>query len=254
MQTKSLIERFARGWNQYFPGAELPIAFYYSDERGEIELVDSAKTNRCLIASLIRVRSGTPLAFDEHSIGCAGGKRYSGFSFTLRRNFEYFLSCGIEGEMEGERYKKSPEIVRQIMEKWPKLTAPKKYLIFKRWDLLENSDEPEAVIFFTRPDVLAGLYTLAGFDEIEDRVLAPFGAGCATVVLHPYLQNQSETSHCIIGMFDLSARPFVPADVLTFSVPMKKFVKMVENMDESFLITETWGKISGRMERSDNKD
>lgn len=27
-------------------------------------------------------------------------------------NFEYFLSCGIPGKLEGERYKKTPELVR----------------------------------------------------------------------------------------------------------------------------------------------
>jgi hypothetical protein len=249
---KPLKQKFVERWNKYFPCAELPIAFFYSDEETGVELVDGAKSNRCLIASLIRVRNGTPLRFGETSIGCSGGKRYSGFLHTLRQNFEYFLSCGIPGKMEGERYKKSSEIVKQVMAKWQDLKAPKKYLVFKRWDLLESGDEPEAVIFFAKADVLSGLYTLAGFDEVEDRVIAPFGAGCSTIVLHPYLQNQSDTPHCIMGMFDLSARPYVPADTITFSVPMKKFVTMVDNMDESFLITETWGKIKERIEKTCN--
>lgn len=38
-------------------------------------------------------------------------------------------------------------------------------------------------------------------------------------------------------MFDISARPLVEKDVLTFAAPMKKFQTMVANMDESFLIT-----------------
>jgi hypothetical protein len=44
-------------------------------------------------------------------------------------------------------------------------------------------------------------------------------------------------------MFDTSARRFVATDELTFSVPFKKFVGMVENMEESFLITRTWKAI-----------
>jgi hypothetical protein len=39
----------------------------------------------------------------------------------------------------------------------------------------------------------------------------------------------------------------VDAGVLTFSVPMQKFERMVANMDESFLITESWNKVKGRM-------
>jgi len=29
-------------------------------------------------------------------------------------HFEYFLSCGIPGKLEGERYKKSPELVKEF--------------------------------------------------------------------------------------------------------------------------------------------
>ena len=54
-------------------------------------------------------------------------------------------------------------------------------------------------------------------------------------------------SRAIIGMFDLSARPFVAADEITFAVPMNKFTTMVKNMDESFLITKTWKNIQKRI-------
>jgi hypothetical protein len=48
-------------------------------------------------------------------------------------------------------------------------------------------------------------------------------------------------------MFDVSARPCVPTDVLTFSVPMKRFIRMVGNMEESFLITNSWRKVLKRI-------
>jgi hypothetical protein len=51
-------------------------------------------------------------------------------------------------------------------------------------------------------------------------------------------------------MFDPSARPCVPVDVLTFAVPMKKFVEMIGSMDESFLITRTWDKVKSKIGRS----
>jgi len=54
-------------------------------------------------------------------------------------------------------------------------------------------------------------------------------------------------------MFDVSARPFVPTDTLTFSVPMNKFVRMIENMEESFLITDSWSKVRKRINRGENK-
>jgi len=48
-------------------------------------------------------------------------------------------------------------------------------------------------------------------------------------------------------MFDTSARPFVASDELAFSVPINKFVSMVGNMDESFLITNSWKVIQKRI-------
>jgi hypothetical protein len=41
-------------------------------------------------------------------------------------------------------------------------------------------------------------------------------------------------------MFDVSARPCVPTDTLSFSIPMNKFEKMIGYMEESFLITDSW--------------
>jgi hypothetical protein len=48
-------------------------------------------------------------------------------------------------------------------------------------------------------------------------------------------------------MFDPSARPCVPENVLTFAVPMKRFEKMTGYMEESFLITDTWSILRKRI-------
>jgi uncharacterized protein (DUF169 family) len=246
-----LKERFMELWARYFNGAELPVAFFYTEREEmapKVRPPKSPEVHRCVIADLARARSGKPLCFDIYSMGCEGGKRYFGFSEVLRPNFEYFLSYGIPGELAGERYKKSPALVNTIMKKVPALHAPGKYIIFKRWDLLDKEDNPEAVIFFATPDVLSGLFTLANYDEKElNGVFTPFGAGCATIVLYPYLENRSRHPRGVLGMLDVSARPCVQKDVLTITFPMKKFKTMVANMEESFLTTESWKKVRKRI-------
>jgi uncharacterized protein (DUF169 family) len=247
-----LKEQFLELWKEYFNGAELPIAFYYSDNAGDIEVVKKPSDHTCVIGVINKVRKGKPLCFNTDSIGCFGGKRYLGYLNTLGPNFEYFLSCGIPGEMEGERYKKSPEIVRELMKNMPVFKAPAKYILFKRWDSLNENDNPDVLIFFAPPDILSGLFTLAGFDEAESNsVIAPFSAGCGSIVMHPYLEKESPRPRCVIGMFDVSARPYVPSGILTFSAPMKKFEIMVSNMKESFLITPSWDKVRSRIIRSE---
>ncbi|MHB8110724.1 MAG: DUF169 domain-containing protein, partial [Syntrophorhabdaceae bacterium] len=231
----------------------LPIAFFYSNDEAGSTLVKGPKNpeeHRCIIADIARAGKGRSLAFNVASIGCFGGKKYLGFDDTLRPGFEYFLSYGIPGQMEGERYKKTPELVKEIMKTAPKMTAPAPYIIFKPWDKVEESEKPDAVIFFASPDVISGLFTLANYDEAEQNgVYSPFGAGCSTIVTYPYLENNSDRPRCVVGMFDVSARMCVSAGALAFAAPFRKFVRMVGNMDESFLTTESWAKVRKRIER-----
>jgi uncharacterized protein (DUF169 family) len=166
----------------------------------------------------------------------------------MRPNFEYFLSCGIPGEMEGERYKKSPELVREVMKRMPQFKAPARFIVFKRWDGLAESDHPDVVIFYAKPDVLSGLFTLTNYDEVEQNgVFTPFAAGCGSIILYPYLEKDAQRPRGVIGMFDVSARPYVNKEELTFAVPMAKFRRMVENMEESFLVTPSWAKVKKRI-------
>ncbi len=243
-------DNFINLWTEYFEGADLPLVFYYTDDAEGQDRVESSSLHRCLIGNLAKVRKGTTLCLDADSIGCAGGRRYLGFAREIRPDFEYFLSCGIPGEFEGERYKKSPELVKKLMEKVPKLKAPARFIIFKRWDMLEKTENPEVVIFFAQPDILSGLFTLANFDEADpNEVFAPFCAGCASIVMYPYLEKAAKRPRCVLGMLDVSARPYVGKDVLTFSIPINKFTGMVENMKESFLVTSSWRKINARIRR-----
>jgi hypothetical protein len=242
-------DKFIKLWKKFFNDASLPITFYYSDEAGTAEVVKPGSVPNCIMGALIKVQQGQSLAFNVDAVGCAGGKRYLGFAENLMPNFEYFLSCGIPGKMEGERYKKSPEMVKEYMNKHaPIVKAPGRFIVFKRWDRLDKVDPPDVVIFYVEPDVLAGLFTLASFDEAEQNmVIVPFGSGCASTIQYPYMEVKSAQPRSVIGMFDISARPFVPKNVLTFATPMSKFTRMVDNMEESFLITPSWAKIQKRI-------
>lgn len=235
-------------WKKYFINAELPLTFYYTDEENHAKPAVPGSKQRCVIAALKGVRLGSPLYFDVDSIGCPGGKKYLGFSDMIMPDFEYFLSYGIPGKLEGERYCKSPELVKEMMKQMPEFKAPGRFIVFKRWDNLDSQDSPEVVIFFAEPDVLSGLFTLFRFDETDRNIVyAPFGSGCSTIVQYPYLEIDYEHPRAVIGMLDPSARPFVPQNVVTFSVPVKKFTSMIENMEESFLITDTWKNIQKRI-------
>ena len=245
--TSEFKKEFTEKWIKYFGETELPITFYFSDSDGGVENHTSDKQWSCFIADIARVRKGTDLCFAPAALKCGGARRYLGYTDKLRPGFEYFLSCGND-QMEGERYIKTPEMVNEFLERRKGIPVHTKNIILKRWDRLNENDNPEVVIFFAKPDVLAGLFTLAGFDMPgEDGVITPFGAGCGSIVQYPLQEAEREKPRAVIGMFDLSARPYVKENELSFAVPFKKFRTMVADMDESFLITETWEKIKKRI-------
>jgi uncharacterized protein (DUF169 family) len=239
---------FISRWQNYFPDTDLPIGYFYTDQPLDSDLEGTLVEQRCLIGNLERVRKGHPFVYQKNTPGCSGGKRYSGFNDNLHPKFEYFLSCGIPGELEGERYKKTPELVQEYLKNSPPFEAPNQFLVFKRFDQFSKNKQPLAVIFFANHDVLSGLFTLANYDRADlHGVIAPMGSGCASIISHPYFEAKSASPRCVMGMFDISARPYVPKNSLTFSIPMKRFKEMVLNMDESFLITESWQRVRARL-------
>ncbi|MBN1829168.1 MAG: DUF169 domain-containing protein [Deltaproteobacteria bacterium] len=221
---------------------------YYSDDETRAPLAPSPSGHSCFIGQLQSVRKGGRLSFKAESLGCGGAQRYIGFTADLRPNFEYFLSCGIPGTMEGERYKKSPDLVKSLMKKLPAFEAPGKFLVASRWDFLEEADNPDVAIFFATPDTLSGLFTLSGFDEADaNAVIAPFSAGCGSIVQYPFLEARKGQRRAVLGLFDVSARPYVAPELLTFAVPMVKFITMINDMKESFLTTPSWRAVRKRI-------
>jgi hypothetical protein len=240
-------DQFIKKWRKYFGDAELPMAVFFSD-RLAADAVKPMMVGHCIVNMLPAVRKGKTLCFSADSRMCGGALRYLGFADEVpMQNFEHFLSYGIPGKLKGERYKKTPELVREAAKYAPPFRAPRRYIIFKRWDKLAEGEEPEVVVFLAGLDVVSGLFMLANFDEAEpNAVICPFGSGCSSIVYHPYVELRSDRPRCVLGMFDISARPYIGENNLSFAIPYPKFEKMVGNMDESFLTTSSWKALRRR--------
>jgi hypothetical protein len=244
-------DRFITLWEKYCPGAELPITFEIGEDFSSVPDVPVPKGWKCFVCDLVKVRKGKSLVFDRTALSCPGAVFYLGYDPERSVYFRYFLSYGKPGEVEGERYKKSPELVDELGARHVFLPVEGKKYLFKRWDQLIGMDNPDVVIFFARPEVLSALFTLANFDRADpDTVICPFGSGCSSIVHYPRREQLNAHPRAVLGMFDPSARPCVGVDILTFSVPMKMFTTMIGNMEESFLATPTWEKVQHKITRS----
>jgi len=231
---------------------EHPLGVFYSNEEPKNGVRPKESGHACMIGLLNRARHhGETVYFDEHHFGCEGGAYYMGFRSIPRPKIEYFLSYGIPGEMEGERYIKTPEIAREYFASTKPRKAPAKYAIFKSFNRLASAEEPEVIIFFAPPDILSGLVVLTGYaTERADAIRLPFSSGCGSILTHPLKEGEKEKPQAILGMFDVSARPFIEPDILTLAMPTKLFLTLLANQDESFLITKSWEKLHARIKKS----
>ncbi len=245
MKTK-FRDQFTASWRRYFNDAELPITFEYTDDTRGATPEPPFAGHRCMVSQMIVPRNGRTLCFAPESVACRGGGRYLSFQEGMFPGFEEFIAHNAEGG--GERYRRTAEDVRNFIAELPVLPVRGRHIIFKRWDKLEECDNPDGVIFFATPDVLAGLFTLVYYDTRRtDAVIAPFGAGCTSIIYHAYREQLQGSNRAIIGMFDPSARKCIKSDLITMAIPYAKFESMVSLMDESFLATHSWEIIRRRI-------
>ena len=233
---------------------ESPLGAYYTNDKPDGV---TAKTgiHMCMIGLLQNARKkGKTVYFDKDHFGCPGGAYYMGFLESPRPNIEYFLSCGIPGELEGERYIKTPELAREFFARMKPRPAPATYCVFKPIEHFEGDEKPEVIIFFALPDILSGLFTLTNYAlENTDAVYSPFSSGCGTILTRPLKEAEKDQPRAVLGMFDVSARPMVEKDVLTLAMPYSIFLRLLENVSGSFLETESWKKVRQRIQKIPKK-
>jgi hypothetical protein len=228
---------------------EMPFAVFSSDSVPEGAL--TPKNSRCVIGVLRLARKKKlPAVSMNHDSLCPGGRVYMNLEGAVSDFIPAFVSTGMEGVFEGERYCKNPEIVSRYLDQVRLEADPLPYRVFKPIDMLDQNEIPEVIVFFENPDILSGLFTLVQFEAGDNEtIVAPFGAGCAGVYtwVKRYLQDGKERA--VIAGFDPSARPFMAPDELTFSMPYSMFKRLMGCYRESFLFTHSWQTIKKRIQK-----
>lgn len=235
MTVNEFIERYRDAFGDAAP---MPIAFGYSDNAvSEIKRVP-----KCMIGTISNVRHGESLTLTEENVICGGGGLYTAFR-EMPERVPMFVS-------EVEHYKQSKEMVIDYVNNLHIQITNKPYLNFVRIDKLKNWDEAEAILFFATPDILSGLCTWAFYDNnSSDAVTTQFASGCAAIVSFAINENRKNGNRCFLGMFDPSARPLVPENELSFTIPMCRFKRMLETMNDSALFQKAFSIIKKRINK-----
>lgn len=225
-----------------------PVAVLWADEKPEGALQYEEEKWGCVIPMLNAASKGRTACFDEKTIGCMGGKTGLGFQQFQFGYIEHFLAQGIPGKIEGEAYRKNPEMAKGFINSLPAINVPKKYLIFKPLDKLEQVDQPVSVIFLVNPDQLSACVTLASFDKpTKDNAIILAAAGCHQTVLEVIAQGDADDSKAVIGLTDITARKYIDKDLLSFALTYKRFMELEAQVEESFLTKKDWIKITERI-------
>lgn len=253
-----------------------PVAIIWSDEKPDNALQFTEHKWGCVMAMFAQTATGKTAVFDFNTYGCIAASWGLGFGPRLEEFnggedcFCYFLSIGndkweegknkaihlkqsmrqesYEHFVHGERYVKSPELVRKWLGNLPVIKSDKKYIIFKPIQDVAETEEIKVVIFPVNANQLSALVVLANYGrETNENVYAPFAAGCQSVGVLAYAEMEKQFPRAIIGNTDISSRlnssHLLGTDLLTFAVPYKMFTEMEENVDSSFLILSSWQRL-----------
>ena len=137
----------------------------------------------CFFKSFGLVREGQAVSFSADTIGCGGGKLYTGFA-PMPPHVPAFVS-------EKERYKATPADVLDTIKRLDIRPMTGKFLNFVRIDKVDSLEKAEGLLFFATPDVLSGLAAWACYDNnSDDAVSCIFGSGCSSVVSQAVKENR----------------------------------------------------------------
>ena len=223
-----------------------PLAVLFTDHKPESALQLREGKWGCVMALYcVAMKKGKTVAFDRRSYGCigAGVGLCLGNSYEDNRDFMQKLLADDEG------YFANRGLVREFMDTFNYVDTPHHFVVFKPLEQIDLKRERPALISIpVNPDQLSALATLIKFRRPGcEHVAAPFCAGCQSVCVMPYTESSKEYPRAIIGNLDPSSRKILPADILTFTVPLNTFLEMQDDAPRSFLHKKVWEPIARRM-------
>jgi uncharacterized protein (DUF169 family) len=257
-----------------------PVAIVWTGTKPEKALEFRPGVWGCVMWFFAKVaKEGKTAVFSKDTTTCAGGAMGLGFGRPLDRHasrteegFCSFLSNGIEGAIdrkayeaiinesfddhhkkmliEGERFLKSPAVVKKFLKNLPVYDAKDRYIVMKPIHEVDDNDEVKSVVFVANADQIAALSTLANYGTANIRdgvIVAASAAGCQAMGVCTYAEGKKAHPRAVVGLTDLSARravrPTLGKDILTFSVPFRLYQEMEKNVKGSFLELDLWKEL-----------
>lgn len=255
-----------------------PVAVLWSDEQPENAVMFKEGAWGCSMWLMAAAAKGKTAAAGRQTFGCHGGGTGAGFGDQYVNFpggvhcFCRFLSSGnagsevgqavaaqlegrarpefIEEFLQGERYLKDPEGVREFIDGLPLRDIPAEYVVYKPLEQVDpHTETPVTVVFFSDPDQFSAIGVLANYSfPGNENVIFPFAAGCQAIGLYSYREAERDRPRAVAGPMDLSARLFLrqqfDENIMSMAIPWRMFLDMEEQVAGSFLQRHTWAELA----------
>jgi len=205
------------------------VAFYDAPDPSAFEPLVKPDPNKhtCIFAHYKSWMNGKTTHLTRDCHGCNGAGRYFfGIQGSSREEFLKFL-------VDDEGLKASRELMAEYVDKGA--TYKNKYdnsmIGPLRNDLYKYA---QSITFWANPDQLAILtWGARYFSKPSDppSVIAPFSSGCGLL----WQFENPDYPQATIGATDLTMRPYIPADILAFTVNKPMFELLCKLDERSFL-------------------
>jgi uncharacterized protein (DUF169 family) len=258
-----------------------PVAIVLTDDKPDGARQFKEGKWGCIMDMLAAAVRGSQVVFDRKTSGCALGGTSLGFGSLYEELFgplpggvecyHYLLSVGNEQWEEGkktadlvkpflsdelhyrfvrgERFRKTPELVKKYLECVPTTVVPYEYVVFKPLSQVDpEKEDPEVVVLLADADQLSALVALANYGRGDtDNVIIPHVSGCQSISAYPFKEAQSERPRAVVGLVDLYARSQIKRhlkdDFFSFAVPFAMFQEMEANVPGGFFEERAWEEL-----------
>jgi hypothetical protein len=201
--------------------------------------------NRCFAVSLYRMAAGSGVSgiyvsADTKEGCCSGGLYHTGY-IPVPDDIRYFVSTGKKDVRGGaaEYLKASPEQVERCTVAAGPIHPPGKYLVVQACEALPDTEPAvRSLCCFGTGEQIRNMAALVHFDRDDPffPVIVPWGSSCSTFITFPAgLAENTPRNTAFMGPQDPTQNHSLPPDMMALGIPAEMAVRMVNNLDASFI-------------------
>lgn len=232
-----------------------PIGVFYLDEKPEGVFEFPTGKRNCVVSMMLMAAQGRQVVTCDENCACAGGAVGLGFGDAFERRghpTRYLLSTGAADMpddyermlpphmADGERFFCRPGVVDAWKSGIPYGEDRGKHVLFAPQSQWPGSRRPDVVVLLLNPDQLSAIVCMGSFRTGEAmQTAAPFSAACQSI-LRVRQGDDSADAPLVMGMFDISQRSKLPADILSLTLTYARFEALTEDAPYGCLSSRSW--------------